>query len=129
MPFTTILTTDIGKVRQLVTDLDPANPIFPDDQMIQNFIDLEGGSIKSAAALAWETIAGSQALLLKVIQLLDLKQDGKSTAQGLLAVAQQFRDNDDADWAGIDFVEVTDNSQFALREFLYKRLLAQTGGI
>lgn len=127
--FSTDLTSDIGKVRQLITDLDADNPIFPDDQMIQNFLDLEGGSLKSAAALAWETIAGSQALLLKVIQLLDLKQDGRSTALGILAVAKQFRDNDDADWAGIDFVEVVDNSQFAFREFLYKRLLAQNGGI
>lgn len=123
--FTADLTTDIGKVRQLITDLDSSAPIFPDDQMIQNFLDIEQ-SIKSAAALAYETIAGNQALLLKVMQLLDLKQDGKSTAQGLLLVAKTFRDNDDAPgYAGIDWVDIVDSDDFAYREHMRKLLIAR----
>lgn len=128
MAFTTNLATDVGKVRQYLWDLDPTNPLFPDDQMIQNFLDAELGDTKGAYAFALETIAGNQALTLKVMQLLDLKKDGKSTAEGLIAVAKQVRANSNNDWAGLDFAEVVDDSPFSYREYLFKQLMARRSG-
>lgn len=123
MAFTTDTTTDIGKVRLLLMDMDVSAPIFPDDAQIQAFLDIET-SVKSAAALAMETIAGNRVTTLQVIQLLDLKTDGYSVAKGLLATAKQLRDTDDSEgWAGFDIAEVTDNSMFVLREKYWKLLL------
>lgn len=124
MAFTTDVSTDIGKVRLLLTDLDSTQPIFPNDTYIQAFLDLELGDVKCAAALGMETIAGNQALLLKCIQLLDLKTDGKSVADAMLKVATQMRTNAN-NWSGIDFVQVTDDSVFAWREYLTKQFIAQ----
>lgn len=123
MAFTADLTTDIGKVRLFLMDMDSTNPIFPDDMMIQNLLDAEGGDTKGATAFGMEIIAGNQQLLLKTIQLLDLKQDGFSVAKGLLATAKQIREFANNDWAGIDFAQVTDNSEFSIREFLWKRMI------
>jgi hypothetical protein len=128
MAFTVDYTTDIGKVRLLLSDVDSTNPIFPDDQQIQTLLNLELGDIKQACALGLETIAGNRAMIQKVSQLLDLKTDGKSTAQGLLAVAKQHRDNSNLDWAGFDIAEVVDNSDFVFREHYLKLLLQSASG-
>ena len=125
MSFTTDLTTDIGKVRLYIHDLDVNNPIFPDDTMIQAFIDAEG-TLKMAAAFALETIAGNQVLLLKCIQLLDLKTDGYKTAQGFLAVAQRMRDTaDDDGWSGLEIAQFADTTVFNYREYLMKRFIEE----
>lgn len=126
MAFSTDLTTDIGKVRLLLMDLDSSRPIFTQDTQIQAFLDMEL-SVKSAAALAMETLAGNRVLVLQMIQLLDLKTDGLSVCKGLLATAQQLRDTDDSDgWAGFDIAEVTDDSIFVLREKYWKMIVAQS---
>lgn len=125
--FTADMTTDIGKVRLLLGDLDSAHPIFPDDTQIQVFLDLET-SVKSAAALGFETIAGTQALLLKSMQLLDLKTDGLSTARSFLSIAETMRNNDDSDFSGFDIAEQIDNSLFARREYLRKQIVARDWG-
>lgn len=91
MSFTTDVTTSIGKVRVLLWDRDEANPIFQDD-VIEYLLSEEGNSIKRAAALGYELIAGNQAFVLKVIKLLQLSTNGQATAQALLAVAQRYRD-------------------------------------
>lgn len=122
MAFTTDLTTDIGAVRLLICDLDPEHPIFPDDQMIQVFLDQEDESVKQAAALALETIAGNRAMVMQVIQLLDLKLDGQKTAQGMLDTAKRFRETADDGWVGIDIAQMVD-TPFNYRELLVKDLL------
>lgn len=119
MAFTTDTTTDIGKVRLFISDLDSTKPVYPDDSMIQAFLDEELGDVKGAAALALECIAGSMAMTLKVMTLLDLKTDGRSVAESLLKVAQRLRDND-VDWCGFDIAQVVDNSMFSRREYLLK---------
>ncbi len=53
-------TTDIGKVRLQIPDIDE-NPLFTDEE-IQVFLDIEDGDIKGALALALETIAGDHLL-------------------------------------------------------------------
>jgi hypothetical protein len=122
--FSTDLATDVGKVRLLLMDLDSTRPIFTDDAQIQVFLDIEG-DVKSAAALGMETIAGNRALVLQVIKLMDLETDGLSVAKSLLLVADRLRSTAAEDWAGIDFAQVVDNSEFVFREYMWKQLLAQ----
>jgi hypothetical protein len=129
MAFTTDLNTDVGKVRLLLSDLDSTKPIFPDDSQIQVFLDIELGDYKQAAALGLETIAGNRALTMQVVQLLDLKMDGKSTAESLLKVAKQHRDNSNLDWAGFDIAEQVDNSTFQWREKYLKLVIQQAAGV
>lgn len=126
MAFTIDLNTDVGKVRLLLFDMDSTKPIFPDDLQIQAFLTMELNDVKQSAALAMETIAGNRVLTLQVVQLLDLKTDGLSTARGLLETAKRLRDSSNNDWEGFDFAEVTDNSLFALREKYFKLLMAQS---
>lgn len=128
MAFTTDVTTDIGKVRLLITDLDSTKPIFPDDAQIQAMLDMEIGEPRLAGALALEIIAGNRALTMQVVQLLDLKMDGKSTADALRATAKQWRDSVADSWEGIMFAEQVDNSDFAWREHLRKLLYQQYAG-
>lgn len=114
MTFTTDPTTDIGLVRLLITDRDPVNPIFPDDADITAFLNVEGGITKRAAALALETIAVDQVLVLKVIKNLQLSTDGAKVSDALLKRAGLLRTqaaeaDDDlvpfeiAEWAVNDF--------------------------
>lgn len=125
MAFTTDMTTDVGKVRLLITDLAPEQPIFPDDAHIEAFLALED-DVKTAAALALETIAANRVLVMQVIKLLDLDMDGAATAKALLAAAKQLRETAamTGDWAGFDIAQMTDASDFTWREYMGKLLLA-----
>jgi hypothetical protein len=122
MPFTADVTTDVGKVRLLIQDMDEDNPIFPDDAQIEAFLEIEGDTVKLAAALALESIAGNRALVLQVITLLDLRTDGQKVAQALLDTAKRWRETFDSgeDWAGFDIAQMVDNSDFVRREYLTK---------
>ena len=123
MSYTTDPTTDIGRVRLLIQDTDPFNPIYPDDNQISAFLELEGGDIKFSAALALESIAANMAFVLRVIKILDLQTDGQKTAQSFLDIAKRYRDlTGVSDWAGFDIAQVTDDSTFALRDYLWKQL-------
>lgn len=99
--FTYDLTTDVGKVRLLIPDRLEDEVIFQDAE-IQAFIDLET-TVRTATALALETIASDQALVLKVIKILDLTTDGAKVSDALLKRAQVLRDTDDDDEAGYSF--------------------------
>jgi hypothetical protein len=128
MAFTVDTTTDIGKVRLLLSDLDQTKPIYPEDAQIQAFLDMEQGSVRLAAALALEAIAANRVLTLQVIQLLDLKLDGASVAKAFLQAAKQWRDAANDDWAGLDFAQTVDNSDFAWREHYLKLVVSQYAG-
>jgi hypothetical protein len=93
MAFTTDPTTDIGKIRLLCFDRNASYPIFQDDD-IEAFIALEVG-VKRSAALAIETIATQQALILKVIRNLNLSTDGAKLAETLFKRAKALRDQAD----------------------------------
>jgi hypothetical protein len=71
MPITTDPTTDIGKVRLLITDVTEATALFTDEQ-IQAFLDMHGGSVFRAAAQGADTIAFSEVLVSKKIRTQDL---------------------------------------------------------
>lgn len=113
------LSTDRDKVRLLATDVDIANPIFTDAE-VDAFMSLEGSNIKAAAALALETIARNQVLVLKVIRLLEIQTDGASVARELRMQADKLREQADRDEAAsdggaFDWAEMVLND-FSLRE-------------
>lgn len=89
MTFTFDLTTDIGRVRLLIPDTQPASHVFVDAE-IEAFLEMESG-VKRAAALALEVIASNEALVLKAIKLLDISTDGPKVADSLLKRAATLR--------------------------------------
>lgn len=93
-------TTDAGKVRLLISDVDDAAPVFTDGE-IAAFLDLGGDSVLRAAALAAETIAGNETLLLKYIRSRGLELDGPAVGRELRQLAKQWRETSTAD-AGDD---------------------------
>lgn len=124
-PFTYILSTDVGKIRLLIPDNKEASYIFEDAE-IEGLLSLEGNSVKRAAALALETIASDETMVLKVIKLLDVQTDGAKVADALLKRAAELRKqaNDDevAVDGGFEVAEmVTD--QFTYRQHLYNSIL------
>jgi hypothetical protein len=90
MAFTYDSTTTAGLVRLLITDTDPEEQIFEDDE-ISAFLALESDDALLAAAQALETIATSEALVQKRIQLLDLSTDGPAVAKSLMERAASLR--------------------------------------
>jgi hypothetical protein len=90
------LTTDIGKVRLLTSDL-PDNGQLPilGDHEVQAFLDLEGGNIKRAAAQILDVIAANEALTQKAIDAQDVKVDGPKLAATLQKSAAALREQAD----------------------------------
>jgi len=126
MVFTYNIATNAGKVRLLCNDKTDTGHLFEDDE-ITYFLTAESDNIKRAAALALETAASDQALVLKVISLGDLKTDGAQTAKALLARAVQLRAQADAEEAetdsgAFDIAEWT-VTNFAVRERVYGEAL------
>ena len=95
----TNFSTDVGKVRALLGDTDPTNVAggegtylyFSDDE-IGAFLTMYGDNVKLAAARCLETIAGSQALLLKSWSTDDLTVNGDRIAESLRKLAAQLRE-------------------------------------
>lgn len=97
-------TTDIGRVRLLVADLDPTAPCFT-DEMYQALLDMNHGSVNLAAATALETLAANEALVSKRIRTQDVQTDGPAVAAELRAQALRLREQEaDATYAFFDFV-------------------------
>ena len=114
------LTTDVGKVRLIITDTDPANVIFIDEE-ITAFLELNDG-ILTAAAMALDTIADNEILVQKRISLLDLKTDGPSEAKELRVHADSLRKqaaDEEADELTVDYAE-NPVDVFSLREKIIK---------
>ncbi len=92
-------TTDIGKVRVLLGDTEATDVVagvgnymyFGDDE-IAAFLTMYGDNVKLATARAMETIAGSQALLLKSWSSDDLTVNGDKIAESLRKIAAQLRE-------------------------------------
>jgi hypothetical protein len=93
--FTYDLNTDTGKVRLLIPDTQ-ADAYVLEDEEIAAFMGMESG-LKRAAALAMETIARNELLVLKVIQILDLRTDGAAVARELRQQAAVLREQAAAD--------------------------------
>lgn len=122
MTITYDLATDIGRMRLLIPDRDLTTAVFDDDE-ISAFLALEG-DVRSAAALALETIAADQTLVLKVMRLLDVQTDGRAVAEALLKRAALLRAQAEAAASGgsFDWAEQIPND-FAAREHIYNTAL------
>lgn len=96
------LTKPTGRVRLLLNDV--AQPwVFTDDELAA-FLDLEGNSVKRAAAQAIDTNADNEALASKVLTDHDVRTDGAKLADSLRKRAAALRAQaDDEDDAGAGF--------------------------
>lgn len=125
MTFTYDLSTDIGKVRLIISDTVQAKAIFTDEE-INAFLSMNESNVKLAAAGALDTMASSQAMILKVIRLLDLSTDGAAVARALREHANQLRsdaDKADANDGGLfDYAEMVTND-FTARQRLRNQVL------
>jgi hypothetical protein len=119
------LATIIGKIRLQIPDNQATLAIFQDEE-IDAFYAIEDSSLKRAVALALETIASNEVMVLKVIKTLDLTTDGAKTSDALLKRAallrEQAAEQDDIDGAGFDWAE-TVNTDFQARERVWKQAL------
>ena len=124
MAFTYDLTTEAGKVRLLITDTDHDNEIFSDSE-ISTFLNLTAvdgaNDINLASAVALETMAASEAIVLKKIKLLDLTTDGPAVATSLRAAAKVLRDQSENE-SYIDWTEL-DLNDFTARDIIYNDAL------
>jgi hypothetical protein len=103
------LGSNIGRVRVLLGDTDPTNVVnnvgeylFFSDAEIESILSMYEDNPKLAAARALETIAGSQALLLKSWSSDDLSVRGDLIAKELIATAKQLRE-EAAAWESSNF--------------------------
>ena len=92
-------TTDVGKVRVLLGDTDPTDVsagegtyMYFSDGEIGAFLTMYGDNVKLAAARCLETVAASQALLLKSWSSDDLTVNGDRITESLRKLAAQLRE-------------------------------------
>jgi hypothetical protein len=91
--------SNVGKVRVLLGDVDPENvsedqgeyKYFGDDELVA-VLQMYDHNVKMTAARCLDTIASSQALLLKSWSSDDLTVNGDRIAESLRKIAQQLRD-------------------------------------
>lgn len=120
-PITTDLTTEVGQIRLLTTDVDEAFPLHSDAELAA-LLTMEGGNVKRAAAASLEAIATSETLVAKKITTQDLSTDGPAVAKDLRERAQLLRrqaddirdlELDTENRYGFDFVEMPGRSPWA----------------
>lgn len=96
------------------------------DAALTEFLVLEADRDKRAAALALETIASDNAMVLKVMRLLDLTTDGAKVSDALLKRAAELRKQDEAEDVdgAFDYAELVYDS-FSSRERILKQALRE----
>jgi hypothetical protein len=120
--------TDTGLIRLLIPDRVQGEAIFQDEE-IADFLALEASVVKRAAALALESIASDQALVLKVLKLDKNQTDGAKLSDALLKRAALLRKQAAEEAAGeIDGDGLFDIAEqvvdvFGEREYLYNEAL------
>lgn len=114
------ISTDLAIIRTIIQDTDSANAFFTDEQ-IAAFLDLESDDVRYAAALALESWSSNQLMILKKIELLDIKTDGPAMAREMRARAAGLRQQAESG----DEIEVVEwlNTPFAHREALWNDIL------
>ena len=93
------LGSNVGRVRVLLGDTDPTNVVntigeylYFSDAEVESLLSMYEDNPKLAAARALETIAASQALLLKSWSSDDLSVRGDQIAKEIRDIAKQLRD-------------------------------------
>lgn len=84
-------TTDLGKMRLLVSDTDVSRPIL-DDEDLEAFIAI-AGNYWLGAAMALDSIATNEVLTQKVLTIMGTSTDGAKVAKELRARARQLRED------------------------------------
>lgn len=99
--------TLVAQVRLLIADVGTGDRQVLDDTQVGDYLDLNDGNVRRAAADALDAIAVSEVLVSKVIRTQDLATDGTKVAAALQARAVQLRAQaDDADSGGtFDVIE------------------------
>ena len=118
MAFNYDLSTNVGKIRAIIPDNNSTTYNFEDDELTA-FYSLEGSSIKRAAALGLETIASNEAMVLKVIKLLDVSTDGAKVADALMKRAAQLRKQADDEEVAAD--GAFDIAEMVIDPFQYRQ--------
>jgi hypothetical protein len=85
------VTTDTGKVRVLIADMDEGAPILTDAD-VNAFLAIEGNNIKLAAATALDAIASSESLLSKALKTVTTTTNGPAVAADLRKHAASLRE-------------------------------------
>ena len=83
--------TNAGRVRLLIGDTDDNQQTIKDNE-ITALLDMEGGSVKLAAAQALDMIADNEVLVAKVIRTTDTATDGAKVADSLRKRAESLRE-------------------------------------
>jgi hypothetical protein len=83
-------TTDVGKVRLLIADLDESAFVLS-AEIIEGYLALNDDSVLLAAADSLDAIATTEVLLAKKIRTQDLSVDGPAVAAELRAQAARLR--------------------------------------
>lgn len=96
--------TDTGRVRLLLNDVDPAAVVFTDPEL-EALLDLEGGSVKRAAAQAIDTNATNMVLATRVLRSQDITTDGAKVADAMRAHADRLRAQADDEADGFFFLD------------------------
>lgn len=127
MSFTYDPTTNIGRVRRTLPDKD-MDEAFWSDEEIDSFLVDEGNDWRLATALALETIASDELLVIKSIRIQNIETNADRYANVLLKRAASLREQavaaDAASSDAFDFAEiiVTDDQY---RQRIYNQALRQ----
>lgn len=113
MSFSYDLTAAVGKVRLLIPDRTQDN-IFFEDEEIQAFLDMEDQNIFLAAAMALDTIASDETMVLKAITILDLSTNGPAVSRSLHERAESLRSKAYENDCSIDFASMAVDSRSAM---------------
>lgn len=84
--------TDLEIVRLLVSDVggESGKDFLYTDEEIEAFLTINGGDVRRAAAEVLRAMAANEAMVQKVITFLQLKTDGRATAEALLKAAESL---------------------------------------
>ncbi len=119
MSYTYDLATAVGQVRALTRDTRGPTTVFFTDEEITFYLTLNSSDVRRAAAEMLDVWASDEAMVTKVVTLLDVSTNGAAVAASLRAHAKILRDLADAadleGDAGFDVAEMA-LGPFSLRE-------------
>ncbi len=92
MGWTYNLATNVGKVRNLIDDTATDDTALFTDEEITSILTLEGNDIYGSAAVCMIRIAASKALLAKLKQAGNYKEDLRSIAKECRETAKSYRE-------------------------------------
>jgi len=117
------LATNVGIIRNIIRDADITAAFFTDEE-IESFLTLNSDNVRLAAAEALDSWASDEAMVQKVLKLLDLSTNGPAVAATLRAHADRQRmlaeQEDEASDAGFDIAEMA-LGPFSWREQIWNK--------